>query len=150
LLPYRVEKMKLSKDKTAVIVNDTLTLRGIPAQVFEYRLGNRSALDWVIDQYQVEKDATGTVTSDPNRPDDPRYIVDLVAKVVRVSMRTVEIVKSLPTDFGGPPRLEGAPEPPAAEEPKAPVAKPTEPVRPERQSPLRSPSGGSRQMRIRE
>jgi predicted helicase len=50
-LSYRVEdKMRLSKDKTAVKVNPSLTLAGIPPETFQYRLGNRSALDWVIDQ----------------------------------------------------------------------------------------------------
>ena len=50
---YRVERMTLSKDKTQIVYNDFLTLGGIPPEVFEYRLGNRSALDWIIDQYQV-------------------------------------------------------------------------------------------------
>jgi predicted helicase len=45
------DKMRLSKDKTAVIVNPSLTLAGTPPETFSYRLGNRSALEWVIDQY---------------------------------------------------------------------------------------------------
>jgi predicted helicase len=52
-LDWRVEKMKLSKHKRSLIYNDFLTLDGIPAEVFEYRLGNRTALDWIIDQYQL-------------------------------------------------------------------------------------------------
>lgn len=95
-LSYRVEKMKLSKDKTAVIVNPSLTLAGIPPEAFEYRLGNRSALEWVIDQYQVTEDKRSGIRSDPNREDDPEYIVRLVAQVIRVSVETVRIVKSLP------------------------------------------------------
>ena len=78
-LSYRVEdKMRLSKDKTRLTVNPSLTLAGIPPQAFEYRLGNRSALDWVIDQYQVCTDKRSGITSDPNREDDPQYIVRLV------------------------------------------------------------------------
>ena len=53
-LDWRVEKMKLSRDKTGVKYNDFLTLDGIPAKTFDYRLGNRSALEWVIDQYRVK------------------------------------------------------------------------------------------------
>jgi predicted helicase len=102
-LSYRVEKMKLSKDKKTLFVNDSLTLAGIPPEVFEYRLGNRSALEWVIDQYQVSTDKRSGITSDPNRPDDPEYIVRLVGQVIRVSMETVKIVNSLPEDYGGPP-----------------------------------------------
>ncbi|HWA87924.1 MAG TPA: type ISP restriction/modification enzyme [Opitutus sp.] len=47
--------MKLSKDKRALIYNDWLTLEGIPAEAYDYRLGNRSALDWIVDQYRVER-----------------------------------------------------------------------------------------------
>jgi predicted helicase len=91
-VPYsqRVEKMKLSADKQSLRVNESLALGGIPAEAFEYRLGSRSALEWVIDQYQVKGE------SDPNREDDPGYIVRLVGQVVRVSLATVRIVKDLP------------------------------------------------------
>jgi len=99
-LSYRVEKMKLSKDKTQLKVNDSLSLAGIPPEVFEYRLGNRSALDWVIDQYRIKTDKRSGITSDPNRPDDPEYIVRLVGQVVEVSLETVRIVAGLPEDFG--------------------------------------------------
>jgi predicted helicase len=96
-LSYRVEdKMRLSKDKTSLAVNPSLTLAGIPPETFQYRLGNRSALDWVIDQYQVSEDKRSGIKSDPNREDDPEYIVRLVGQVVRVSVETVRIVAGLP------------------------------------------------------
>ena len=77
-------------------VNETLTLAGIPREVFDYRLGNRSALEWVVDQYRVKKDKRSGITHDPNAfSDDPKYIVDLVEKVVRVSLETVKIVEGL-------------------------------------------------------
>ena len=60
------------------------------------RLGNRSALDWVIDQYRVTEDARSGIVSDPNREDDPQYIVRLVCQVVQVSVETVKIVAGLP------------------------------------------------------
>jgi predicted helicase len=88
--------MKLSSDKTSLRVNDSLTLGGIPPEVFEYRLGNRSALEWVIDQYRVTEDARSGIRSDPNRADDPDYIVRLVGQVVHVSLKTVEMVRNLP------------------------------------------------------
>jgi predicted helicase len=101
-LSYRVEdKMRLSKDKTTLIVNPSLTLGGIPPEVFHYRLGNRSALDWVIDQYQVSEDKRSGIRSDPNRADDPEYIVRLVGQVVRVSVETVRIVAALPASYSG-------------------------------------------------
>jgi predicted helicase len=95
-LSHRVEKMKLTSDKTAVVVNPSLTLAGIPSETFEYRLGNRSALDWVIDQYRVTEDKRSGIVSNPNRDDDPEYIVRLVGQVVRVSVETMAIVKALP------------------------------------------------------
>jgi predicted helicase len=55
-LDWRVEKMALSKDKSQLRYNEFLTLSGIPAEAYEYRLGNRSALEWVVDQYRVSTD----------------------------------------------------------------------------------------------
>jgi predicted helicase len=99
-LSYRVEdKMRLSKDKLRLTVNPSLTLAPIPPAAFDYRLGNRSALEWVIDQYQVSTDKRSGIVSDPKRAEDPQYIVRLVGQVVRVSMDTVKLVKGLPAEF---------------------------------------------------
>ena len=95
-LSFRVEKMRLSKDKTKLAYNEFLTLSGIPAECFEYKLGNRSALEWVIDQYRVTTDERSGITNDPNREDDERYIVRLIGKVITVSLQTVRVVKMLP------------------------------------------------------
>ena len=96
-IDWRVERMKLSKDKTQLKYNDFLTLDGIPAAVFDYRLGTRSALEWVVDQYRVKTDKRSGIVNDPNRADEPRYIVDLIASIITVSLKTVEIVRNLPS-----------------------------------------------------
>jgi predicted helicase/very-short-patch-repair endonuclease len=96
---YRVEKMRLSKDKAELKVNDCITVTGIPPEVYEYRLGNRSALEWAIDQYQIKTDKRSGITHDPNREDDPQYILRLVGQVIRVSLETVKIVHDLPVAF---------------------------------------------------
>ena len=95
-LNWCVEKMRLSKDKTQIRYNEFLTLAGIPPEAFDYRLGNRSALDWVINQYQVKTDRRSGITNDPNRSDDPQYIVKLIGKVITVSLEIVNLVKGLP------------------------------------------------------
>ncbi len=95
-LNWRVEKMKLSKDKTQIIYNDFLTLDGIPEKALDYRLGNRSALEWIINQYCVKIDKRSGIVNDPNRTDDPQYIVKLIGKVITVSLETVKIVEALP------------------------------------------------------
>jgi predicted helicase len=95
-LDWRVERMRLSKDKQSLVYNEFLTLAGIPPEVYEYRLGNRSALEWVVDQYQVTIDKRSGITNDPNRADDPEYIVRLVGQVIAVSLETVKIVRELP------------------------------------------------------
>ena len=95
-LDWRVEAMKLSKDKASLFYNDFLTLSGIPAEAYGYRLGNRSALEWVIDQYRVSRDEHGNIVSDPNNLDDEQYIVRLIGSVVTVSLETMKIVNGLP------------------------------------------------------
>ena len=95
-LNWRVEKMRFSKDKTQIVYNDFLTLDGIPPKALAYRLGNRSALEWIIDQYRVKEDKRSGIINDPNREDDSQYIVKLIRKVITVSLETMEIVEGLP------------------------------------------------------
>ncbi len=92
-----VERMKSSKDKTRLKYNDFLTLERIPARVFEYRLGNRSELEWVVDQYRVKIDKRSGIVNNPNREKDPEYILPLIGQVTTVSLETVDIVNGLPS-----------------------------------------------------
>ena len=88
--------MKLSKDKTSLVYNNFLTISGIPEKVYDYRLGNRSALEWIINQYCVKIDKRSGIVNDPNRADDPQYIVKLIGKVITISLETVKIIERLP------------------------------------------------------
>ena len=96
-LDFRVERMKLSKDKTSLLYNEFLTLEGIPAEVFSYRLGQYSALEWVVKQYRVKTDARSGIVNDPNDAANPRYIVGLIGSVITVSLETCRIVEGLPS-----------------------------------------------------
>ena len=75
-------------------------MTGYRRKAFDYRLGNPSALEWVIDQYRVKTDKRSDIVNDPNRADDPEYIVRLIGKVIAVSLETVEIVEGLPASWG--------------------------------------------------
>ena len=102
---YRAEKMSYAGrrpnlDPTRIIYNAGITLAGIPEHAHEYRLGSRSALDWLVDRYQVTTHKLSGIVNDPNdwatEHDQPWYILDLVKRVTTVSVRTVEIVRNLP------------------------------------------------------
>ncbi len=110
---YRVLKMKHPKvaaphdpkgakveDRTRIIYNDWITIEGIPRRAYGYELGSRSAIAWVIESNRVRTDKASGIVNDPNdwatEHDDPTYILDLVGRVVTVSMRTLDIVESLP------------------------------------------------------
>ncbi|MDE0011504.1 MAG: N-6 DNA methylase [Candidatus Poribacteria bacterium] len=95
-LDWRVEKMKLSRDKTQIVYNNFLTIDGVPPEVFDYCLGTRSALEWIINQYCVKIDKRSGIVNDPNRTDDPQYIVKLIEKVITVSLETMKIIEGLP------------------------------------------------------
>ena len=102
-LDLRVERMRLSKDKTQLKYNESLTLAGIPAEAFAYRLGTRSALEWVVDQYRVKVDKNRSeIVNNPNDVENPRYIVELIGRVITVSLETVKVVEGLPQLFGAP------------------------------------------------
>jgi len=103
---YAVSKMKRDRnDPTKLIYNDFLTLTGIPTSVDHYMLGNRSALNWIIDQYQISIDKRSGIVNDPNEYckeiNNPRYIVELIQSIITLSMNTTEIVNGLPKDGFG-------------------------------------------------
>ena len=98
-LNWHVEKMTLSKDKTQLRYNESLTVVDIPPEVFDYRLGTRSALEWVIDRYRVKPDPNGSgIVADPN-VEDAQYIVRLIGQVMHVSQETVRLIAELPPLF---------------------------------------------------
>jgi len=101
---YRVSKLRWggtgkSKDRSTIVYNGNVTLSGIPDEAHEYMLGSRSALEWIIDRYQVKTDKASGITNDPNdwaaEHEDPRYIVDLIKRVTKVSVETMGIVDEI-------------------------------------------------------
>ena len=112
-----VEKMRYDRvlqngkkqdDKTAIIYNEHVTISGIPTQAQDYLLGSRSGLDWLLDRYRVSTHKASGIVNDPNdwmaegagggptASAQPRYLLDLIARITTVSVRTQEIVSSLP------------------------------------------------------
>lgn len=99
---YIVKKMKfIKKDKKDIIVyNDDITIENIPDKAYEYVVNGRSAIEWIIERYQVKVDKDSDIKNDPNdwakEVKNPRYILDLLLSVINVSVKTVDMVNSLP------------------------------------------------------
>lgn len=102
---YAVTKMKYAGkagawDKTRIVYNSHVSLAGIPAEAQRYMLGARSALDWILERYQIKTDKASGIINDPNdwsrEHAQPRYIIDLIGRIVTVSLETNRIVGSLP------------------------------------------------------
>jgi predicted helicase len=99
---YRVHKMAFGKgsggkDKSVIVYNPHLTLKGIPLDAYDYVVNGKSALEWVMERYAVSIHKASQIKNDPNDwSDDPHYIVDLIKRVTRVSVETVRIVSGLP------------------------------------------------------
>lgn len=102
---FAVEKTKFlgngaNKDKSTIVYNRNITLSGVPDAAHRFLVGSRSALEWVMDRYQVKVDSASQIKNDPNdwsrEVGDPRYIIDLYARIVTVSVETVRTVDSLP------------------------------------------------------
>ena len=90
----------LKADKSAgVLVLDTETqLSGVPPEVWNYRLGNRTALEWVLDQHKERTPKDPTIRAKFNTyrfADHKEKVVDLLRRVTRVSVKTVAIVEAM-------------------------------------------------------
>ncbi|NJN89318.1 MAG: hypothetical protein HC840_29385 [Leptolyngbyaceae cyanobacterium RM2_2_4] len=96
-------KCKLKADKEAGVIEiDTVTsLRGVPAIAWDYKLGNRSALEWVLDQYKEKKPKDPTIAKLFNTyrfADYKEHVIDLLKRVCTVSVKTMEIIKQMPSE----------------------------------------------------
>lgn len=97
VIKMRFDRVGSTEDRTAIIFNNHIRLGGIPLEAYEYEVNSRSAIEWVMDRYQIRTDKDSGILNDPNHwSNDPRYIVDLVARVVRVACETRETVAALP------------------------------------------------------
>ena len=99
---FTVSEMKFA-DKTtkdSLIFNPNITISNIPPKAYQYVLNGKSPLEWVIGRYQVKQDKKSQLINDPNdwakETNQPRYILDLVLKVINLSVKTVDIVEKLP------------------------------------------------------
>lgn len=99
----RVTKMRfLAKDrKDTILFNDHLRVENIPATAYEYVVNGRSAIEWIMERYQIRTDKDSGIVNDPNlwcdEHHNPEYILNLLLSVIAVSVQTVEIVRGLPT-----------------------------------------------------
>ena len=103
---YHVEKMRFGKidsktsDKSVIHYNHSITITGIPTEAYEYVVNGKSAIEWIMERYAITTDKKSGITNDPNdwarEHNDEKYILNLLLRVINVSVQTVEIVKELP------------------------------------------------------
>ena len=106
-ISYKVTKMKFAKkrdengksinDRSAIIYNNNITISDIPEKAYQYVVNGRSAIEWIMDQYQVKTDKKSGITDDPNDySNDEKYIFNLLLRIINVSIQTVDLINSLP------------------------------------------------------
>ncbi|MBK9413058.1 MAG: DEAD/DEAH box helicase [Bacteroidetes bacterium] len=99
---YAVEKMRFPKkdQKDTIIYNSKITIENIPAKAYEYVVNGKSAIEWIMERYQVTTHKESGIKNDPNdwakEVGNPRYILDLLLSIINVSVQTVEVVEGLP------------------------------------------------------
>jgi predicted helicase len=99
---YRVEKMRFpsKNQKDTIIYNSKIVIENIPAKAYEYVVNGKSAIEWIMERYQVTVHKESGIKNDPNDWADevgnPRYILDLLLSIINVSVKTVGIVEGLP------------------------------------------------------
>ena len=99
---YRVEKMRFPKkdQKDKIIFNSKILISNIPEKAYEYVVNGKSAIEWIMERYQITTHKDSGIKNDPNdwaaEVGNPRYILDLLLSIINVSVQTVDIVNSLP------------------------------------------------------
>lgn len=100
------DKMRFGKldsktaDKRIIHYNAGITIENIPLEAYDYVVNGKSAIEWVMERYAVKKDPASRIENNPNdwcrEHDDPKYIYNLLLRIITVSLETMKIVRSLP------------------------------------------------------
>jgi len=90
-----------AKDRTTIHYNDAITVRNIPLEAYDYLVNGRSAIEWVIERQCVKTDKASGIVSDANAYasetlNNPRYPLELLLRIITVSLDTLKIVQNLP------------------------------------------------------
>jgi len=99
---FKVQKMSFPKkgQQDTIIYNSKIVVSNIPEQAYEYVVNGKSAIEWIMERYQVKTDKKSGIKNDPNdwakEVGNPRYILDLLLSIINVSVQTVDIVDKLP------------------------------------------------------
>lgn len=97
---YKVTKMRIDKkfkDRSVIIFNNDITISDIPKKAYQYIVNGKSAIEWIIDQYRIKADKKSGIVDDPNEySDDPKYIFNLLLRIINVSVQTVDLINQLP------------------------------------------------------
>lgn len=105
-ISYLVDKMRFGKldsktaDKRIIHYNAGITIENIPLEAYDYVVNGKSAIEWVMERYAVKTDPASRIENNPNdwcrEHDDPKYIYNLLLRIITVSLETMKIVRSLP------------------------------------------------------
>ena len=99
---YQVVKMKFpsKNQKDTIIYNNQITISEIPEKAYEYVVNGKSAIEWIMERYQITTHKDSGITNNPNdwatEVGNPKYILDLLLSIINVSVQTVDIVNGLP------------------------------------------------------
>ena len=91
-------RLRADKERGIIVLDEQTSLAGVPPDAWRYRLGNRSALEWVLDQYKEKKPRDPTIRArfDTYRfADHKERVIDLLMRVCAVSVKTMEIVDDM-------------------------------------------------------
>ena len=101
-----VEKMRFAKtngedDKRTIIINPHLKVENIPLQAYDYVINGKSAIEWLMERYSYTIHAESKITNDPNawgrEHNAPGYIIDLLLRIITVSIETIKLTAKLPS-----------------------------------------------------
>lgn len=96
---FYVTKMAKVGDGSEIYYNENLSIKGIPLKAYSYVLNQKSAIDWIIERYQIiNTDQTSNKAQIPNNPNlfsGSRYIYDLLLRVINLSIKSVDVIESI-------------------------------------------------------
>ena len=96
----RFGKTNGKEDRSVIVYNDKIRIFNIPLRAYDWQVNGKSPIEWIMERYSVTVNRDSQIRNDPNdwcrEHGQPRYILDLIGRIVNVSIQTLDLMASLP------------------------------------------------------
>lgn len=87
--------VKMVRKDTTIAYNKNINITNIPLKALSYQVNGKSAIDWVIERYQVSQNKDSLIKNNPNDYAGGKYVFELICRIIKLSEKSVDLIEEI-------------------------------------------------------